>query len=296
MTESSEAELSAAPIVVACFCRKICSSAEHLRYAGDNGIKKHINLSFDTTTIDAKEDISNRSMREAIWTMYPIGRRQGEIHKLWRFYENAKVAVGKAKREPDAVLSVSTLASFLDGDEIECDFFAYVDESPVPPKQISWTQEERWKPRRELSPEGAMKVVMCEMKASNAYDHAAAQLELRMAAYLAHRRIKTERRDLEASTVFACVALFLSETVVADAKRMLVSTEFQAACPLVAEFYKAEKCLVLSEKDRIFTEPSLASLAHVPPVMSLPTTFPPLFLLDEENMPALIGNRILIKT
>ena len=160
MTESSEAELSAAPIVVACFCRKIRSSAEHLRYAGDNGIKKHINLSFDTTTIDAKEDISNRSMREAIWTMYPIGRRQGEIHKLWRFYESAKVAVGKAKREPDAMLSVSTLTSFLDGDEIECDFFAYVDESPVSPKQISWTQEERWKPRRELSPEGAMKVFL----------------------------------------------------------------------------------------------------------------------------------------
>ena len=283
LTESTEAEQSAYPIVVASVCRVLRVRPDCLQYPSEGGMKKHIQTPLvDTSDIDPKEDISDRCMRTAIWKMYPIGQTQGsKVHAFWKFYETAKVAAGKSD---STELTFEKLKGFLQPKEIECDYFAYVAEAPKSvPHAVTWTASELLQERREKSPEGDLQVVMCEIKVSNAYAHAAAQLELRMAAYLAHRRAATRRSNLAETDVFACVALFLSSSCVVNANRMLQSPEFQEACPLVTALYKRDKCLVLSEKDRIFTEPSLVSLAHAPQPTTVTNTFWAQLMLPAED-------------
>ena len=193
--ESTDAEYSACPIVLAGFCRVLKCDPECLVYACEGSMKKHIVLrgaDLDSKQAIKGEDISNLDIKHAIWKLYPIGQKHGSmIHPFWQFYYTAKVACGKPSHS-----TYENLKAILTQD-LECDFFAYFHQDPPPSKAAGpWKQAERLQESRDISPEGNKKVVMCEMKASNAYDHAAAQLELRMAAYLVHRRVKTGRRDL----------------------------------------------------------------------------------------------------
>ena len=219
-------------------------------------------------TVSASRLIAmSQEVKDGVWEILPASRGGNVRHRFWDFYSNHK------EDHPAHPESLSQ-------PEIEFDFFGYVDAPPTTstPLVPNWTSQ-RVDRKKEDSPDAERrKAVIFEVTQSQHVIYKLAQLELRLAVFLAKRRLKWGKLKLDGGKtvsivdVVACAGLCIPESYIAEVMAFIEDKKGMAEhLPLSFELNRTNAFHVISEFEDRIGMPNV--VVPPPPPATITTTF-----------------------
>ena len=229
-------------------------------------------------TVSASRLIAmSQEVKDGVWKILPASRGGNVRHQFWDFYSNHKE---DHPAHPER----------LSQPEIEFDFFGYVDAPPTTSRPLvpNWTSQ-REDRKKEDSPDAERrKAVIFEVTQSQHVIYKLAQLELRLAVFLAKRRLKWGKLKLDRGKtvsivdVVACAGLCIPESYIAEVMTFIEDKKGMAEhLPLSFELNRTNAFHVISEFEDRIGMPNV--VVPPPPPAPITTTFWAQLMLPAED-------------
>ncbi len=185
-------------------------------------------------------------LREGVWQILPRSGSRTPRHPFWLFYS---IHSEDHPNAPERLIQK----------EIEFDFFGYVDDSPTTrPKVVpNWTFQRENRKKEDSPDEERRKAVIFEVTQSQHVLYKLAQLELRLAVFLAKRRLKLKKLEVEGHLsivdVVACAGLCIPEAYMEEVMAFVTDEKGMAEyLPLSCELSRAKAFFVIPDfEDRL---------------------------------------------
>ena len=177
------------------------------------------------------------------------GQKANGVHPFWSFYQT------KSDGAPEEPWK-------LQQNHVDFDFFAYedvLDSSNVSASEARNTGvypvakfSEPYKNRAldDSNPTDKRRACIFEVGESGLWEYKIAQLELRLALFLAKRRQKFEREDMQLDEVVAACGVCIPQQYHSDCSALLASPAVQQYLPSIAELHRQGKMHVLQAERR----------------------------------------------
>jgi hypothetical protein len=206
-------------------------------------------------------------LKDGVWKILPPSQSGKQRHPFWDFYS------AHSEDHPTSPESLKQM-------EIEFDFFGYIDAPPTtsPPQRVpNWTCP-RVDRKKEDSPDTELrKAVIFEVTQSQHVVYKLAQLELRLAVFLAKRRLKLKKLKVEGHLsivdVVACAGLCIPEAYVIEVLAFVRDDIGMAKhLPLTFQLNRANAFCVIPEAEDRLGVPNVVQTPKFVWVQLLPDT------------------------